>query len=134
MNNARILLVFVFACTLFYAGAQVPNEPKPEEPVAKKVHWYDNLQIRGYMQIRYNRLLETNEKLNIDELKHSNRRYPAIMFKQEREAGKIILDVEKLSYTTEEGEVLFSDISLQMLHDDKITILSRNGRACTVFY
>lgn len=74
------------------------------------------------------------EKLNIDELKHSNRRYPAIMFKQEREAGKIILDVEKLSYTTEEGEVLFSDISLQMLHDDKITILSRNGRACTVFY
>ena len=42
MNNARILLVFVFACTLFYAGAQVPNEPKPEEPVAKKVHWYDN--------------------------------------------------------------------------------------------
>ena len=43
MNNARILLVFVFACTMFYAGAQVPNEPKPEEPVAKKVHWYDNI-------------------------------------------------------------------------------------------
>ncbi len=67
MNNARILLVFVFACTLFYAGAQVPNEPKPEEPVAKKVHWYDNLQIRGYMQIRYNRLLETNDKLKCEQ-------------------------------------------------------------------
>ena len=67
MNNARILLVFVFACTMFYAGAQVPNEPKPEEPIAKKVHWYDNLQIRGYMQIRYNRLLETNEKLKCEQ-------------------------------------------------------------------
>ena len=67
MNNARILLVFVFACTMFYAGAQVPNEPKPEEPVAKKVHWYDNLQIRGYIQIRYNRLLETNEKLKCEQ-------------------------------------------------------------------
>lgn len=74
------------------------------------------------------------EKLNIDELKHSNRRYPAIMFKQEREAGKQILEVDKLSYKTNEGEVLFSDISIHMLHDDKITILSRNGRACTVFY
>lgn len=67
MNNARILLVFVFACTLFYAGAQVPNEPKPEESVAKKVNWYDNLHIRGYMQIRYNRLLETNDKLKCEQ-------------------------------------------------------------------
>ncbi|QQS27384.1 MAG: ATP-binding cassette domain-containing protein [Sphingobacteriales bacterium] len=74
------------------------------------------------------------EKLNIDELKQSNRRFPAIFFKQEREAGKTILEVDKLGYTTPEGEVLFSNVSFQMGHDDKITIISRNSRACTAFY
>lgn len=74
------------------------------------------------------------EKLNIDELKPSNRRYPAIIFKQNREAGKQILEVEKLSYTTPEGETLFRNISFEMNHNDKITIISRNSRACTTFY
>lgn len=74
------------------------------------------------------------EKLNIDELKISNRRFPGIFFKQEREAGKMILEVEKLGYTTPDGEVLFSNVSFQMNQDDKITLLSRNSRACTTFY
>ncbi|OWY22267.1 ABC-F family ATPase [Sphingobacteriales bacterium UPWRP_1] len=74
------------------------------------------------------------EKLNIDELKQSNRRYPAIFFKQEREAGKQILEVEKLGYTTPEGETLFSNITFHMNHADKITLISRNSRACTTFY
>lgn len=74
------------------------------------------------------------EKLTIEDLKQSNRRYPAIFFKQEREAGKQILEVEKLGYTTPEGEVLFSNITFHMNHEDKITLLSRNSRACTTFY
>ncbi len=74
------------------------------------------------------------EKLNIDELKISNRRFPGIFFKQEREAGKMILEVEKLGYTTPDGEVLFSNVSFQMNQDDKITLISRNSRACTTFY
>ncbi|HRI28009.1 MAG TPA: ATP-binding cassette domain-containing protein, partial [Chitinophagales bacterium] len=59
---------------------------------------------------------------------------PAIIFKQNREAGKQILEVEKLSYTTPEGETLFRNISFEMNHNDKITIISRNSRACTTFY
>lgn len=74
------------------------------------------------------------EKLNIDELKPSNRRYPAIFFKQEREAGKQILELNNLSYTTPEGEILFANINVQVYHGDKITIISRNSRACTALY
>jgi ATPase subunit of ABC transporter with duplicated ATPase domains len=74
------------------------------------------------------------EKLDIDELRPSNRRYPAIFFKQQREAGKMVLEVENLNYTTPDGDVLFDNISLQMNANDKITLLSKNSRACTAFY
>lgn len=67
MRKVRILLTFVFASTLLVANAQVPAETKPEAPVEKKTNWYDNLHIRGYMQFRYNRLLETNDKLKCEQ-------------------------------------------------------------------
>lgn len=67
MTHARLLLIFAFACAVNFANSQVPTEPKPEQPVEKKTNWYDNLHIRGYMQIRYNRLLETNDKLKCEQ-------------------------------------------------------------------
>jgi len=67
MNNARILLVFTFACVLLSASAQAPTEPKPEEQVVKKSNWYDNISLKGYLQVRYNRLLETNEQLKCEQ-------------------------------------------------------------------
>lgn len=66
MTHARLLLIFAFACTLNFSYAQVPTETKPEEPV-KKTNWYDVLHVRGYMQVRYNRLLETNDKLKCEQ-------------------------------------------------------------------
>jgi ATPase subunit of ABC transporter with duplicated ATPase domains len=73
------------------------------------------------------------EKLNIDEIKPSSRRYPAIIFEREREAGDQILNVEHLSKSTEE-EVLFNDISFNLNKGDKVALISRNSRAVTVFY
>ncbi|GAB4422285.1 MAG: ATP-binding cassette domain-containing protein [Bacteroidia bacterium] len=68
------------------------------------------------------------EKLNLEEIRPSNRKYPAIIFTQEREAGKLILEAQGLRYSLN-GEVLFSDIHFDILSDHKIGIISRNPLA-----
>ena len=73
-------------------------------------------------------------KLKIEDIKPSSRRYPAIIFDREREAGDQILNVEKLSASTEEGEVLFQDVNINLAKGDKVTIISRDSRATTAFY
>ncbi|RAR50946.1 ABC-F family ATP-binding cassette domain-containing protein [Flavobacterium lacus] len=73
------------------------------------------------------------EKLNLDEIKPSSRRYPAIIFDQEREAGDQILNVVGLS-TSQEGEVLFKNIDLNMAKGDKVVVFSKDSRATSAFY
>ena len=73
------------------------------------------------------------EKLNVDDIKPSSRRYPAIIFKSEREAGDQILNVEGLSRKFE-GESLFDDIHINLNKGDKVAIISKNSRAVTAFY
>lgn len=73
------------------------------------------------------------EKLKVDDIKPSSRRYPAIIFEQEREAGDQILNVTGLSASIE-GEVLFKDIDLNMAKGDKIVVVSRDSRATSAFY
>jgi ATPase subunit of ABC transporter with duplicated ATPase domains len=73
------------------------------------------------------------EKLNVDEIKPSSRRYPAIIFELEREAGDQILNVEHLSKSTDD-EVLFKDIDFILNKGDKVALISRNSRAVTTFY
>lgn len=74
------------------------------------------------------------EKLNVDEIEPSSRKYPGITFKQEREAGDQILQVEHLSASSEEGVPLFTDVNLMVNKGDKITILSKNPLAVTRFF
>ena len=73
------------------------------------------------------------EKLKVDDIKPSSRRYPAIIFDQEREAGDQILNVKDLSASVE-GEVLFKNIDLNMAKGDKIVIFSKDSRATSAFY
>ncbi len=73
------------------------------------------------------------DKLNLDEIKPSSRRYPAIIFEQEREAGDQILNIEGLAATVE-GEILFQNVDLNMAKGDKIVIFSKDSRATTAFY
>lgn len=73
------------------------------------------------------------EKLNIEEIKPSSRRYPALIFEQEREAGDQILDVKDLE-KTKDGELLFSNIHLNLKKGDKVAILSKNSLAITEFF
>ena len=72
-------------------------------------------------------------KLNISEIKPSSRRYPAIIFDQDREAGDQILNVEGLSASVD-GEILFKDVHLNMAKGDKIVLFSKDSRATTAFY
>jgi ATPase subunit of ABC transporter with duplicated ATPase domains len=73
------------------------------------------------------------EKLNLDEIKPSSRRYPAIIFEVEREAGDQILHVQNLSASID-GEVLFKNVDLNMAKGDKVVVFSKDSRATTAFY
>jgi ATPase subunit of ABC transporter with duplicated ATPase domains len=73
------------------------------------------------------------EKLNLDEIKPSSRRYPAIIFDTEREAGDQILNVQNLAASVE-GETLFKNVDLNMAKGDKIVVFSKDSRATTAFY
>lgn len=74
------------------------------------------------------------DKINLEEIKPSNRKYPAIMFNQQsREAGDQILQVENLSKEMH-GELLFSRINFMVNKGDKIAVLSENSLATSAFY
>lgn len=73
------------------------------------------------------------EKLNIEDIKPSSRRYPAIIFEREREAGDQILNIENLSASIE-GETLFQGVNINLAKGDKVVVYSKDSRATTAFY
>ncbi|MFC0604476.1 ABC-F family ATP-binding cassette domain-containing protein [Winogradskyella pulchriflava] len=73
------------------------------------------------------------EKLNIADIKRSSRRYPAIIFERDREAGDQILNIEGLSASLD-GDVLFKDIDINLAKGDKVVVYSKDSRATTAFY
>ncbi|MFD2826589.1 ATPase subunit of ABC transporter with duplicated ATPase domains [Leeuwenhoekiella aestuarii] len=73
------------------------------------------------------------DKLNVNEIKPSSRRYPAIIFEREREAGDQILNIEKLASSID-GEILFKNVNLNLAKGDKVVIYSKDSRATSAFY
>ena len=73
------------------------------------------------------------EKLNIEEIRPSSRRYPAIIFDRDREAGDQILHVENLAASID-GQVLFQNVDINLAKDDKVAVISKDSRATTAFY
>lgn len=74
------------------------------------------------------------EKLVVDDIQPSNRKYPAIIFKPERECGDQILSVENLSKRSPDGNVLFSNVSFTLNKGDKVAILAKDHLAVTTFF
>jgi len=74
------------------------------------------------------------EKLNLEDLPVSSRRYPYIAFKPEREPGDVILDIENMSKKSESGEYLFKNLYLRFNKGEKIAVLSRNASAITALF
>ena len=73
------------------------------------------------------------EKLNIEEIKPSSRRYPGIIFTPNREPGNQILEVKGLTKSIE-GKVLFKDLNFNVEKEDKIVFISRDPRAMTALF
>ncbi len=73
------------------------------------------------------------EKLNIDDVRPSSRRYPGIIFQPEREAGDQIFETENLSKSIED-ELLFAKIDINLNKGDKVALISKDSRATTAFY
>ncbi|NRR92578.1 ABC-F family ATP-binding cassette domain-containing protein [Winogradskyella undariae] len=73
------------------------------------------------------------DKLNISEIRRSSRRYPAIIFERDREAGDQILNVQGLTASLE-NDVLFSNIDINLNKGDKVVVYSKDSRATTAFY
>ena len=73
------------------------------------------------------------EKLNVDEIQPSTRKYPGIIFMPDRETGNKILEIKGLSKSIN-GEVLFRDLEFNVEKDDKIVFLSKDPRAMTAFF
>ena len=74
------------------------------------------------------------EKLNVEEIQPSTRRYPGIIFTLEREPGNMVLEVAGLGKTAEDGTVLFRDVNFNVEKDDKIAFVSRDPRAMTAMF
>jgi ATPase subunit of ABC transporter with duplicated ATPase domains len=73
------------------------------------------------------------DKINVEDIKPSSRRYPAILFNPEREAGDQILRITGLTLKSD-GDTLVNDFNLNLKKGDKIALLSRDSRATTQFY
>ena len=73
------------------------------------------------------------DKLNIEEIRPSSRRYPGIIFEQEREAGDQILNIEGLSYSLED-ETLFNNINFNLVRGEKAVLYSKDSRSVSAFY
>jgi len=73
------------------------------------------------------------DKIDTESIKPSSRRYPAIIFEKEREAGNQILNTEQLKASLD-GETLFKDVSINIAKGDKVVLHSKDSRATTAFY
>ncbi len=74
------------------------------------------------------------EKLNVEEIRPSTRKYPGIIFQMDREPGNQILEVEGLKAVTEDGTVLFDNVSFNIEKGNKVVFLSHNPRAMTALF
>ena len=74
------------------------------------------------------------EKLNVEEIRPSTRKYPGIIFQMDREPGNQILEVEGLKATMEDGTVLFDNVNFTIEKGDKVVFLSHDPRAMTALF
>ena len=74
------------------------------------------------------------ERLNVEEIRPSSRKYPGIIFSMEREPGNQILEVENLKAVDEDGTVLFDNVNFNIEKGQKVVFLSRNAKAMTALF
>ncbi len=106
---------------------------KAEEKVKELQSFIDRFSANASKSKQATSRKKMLEKINIEDIKPSSRKYPGIIFKQAREAGKEILSIRELNYTGN-GEQLIKNLSFNFHKDDKITLISKNSLATSAFY
>ena len=124
---------FWYESSQLAAKQRAQQNKKPEEKKAELEEFIRRFSANVAKSKQATSRKKMIEKLNLDEIKPSSRRYPAIIFDQEREAGDQILNVVGLSASLE-GETLFTNIDLNMAKGDKVVVFSKDSRATTAFY
>jgi len=125
--------------TFWYESSQLAlrqkqtSNKKAEEKVKELQAFIDRFSANASKSKQATSRKKMLEKINIEDIKPSSRRYPGIIYKQSRDAGKEILSVKNLNYKVN-GEYLVKDLSFNINKDDKITFLSKNSLATTALY
>ncbi|MBK9254677.1 MAG: ATP-binding cassette domain-containing protein [Saprospiraceae bacterium] len=109
------------------------SNKKAEEKVKELQAFIDRFSANASKSKQATARKKMLEKINIEDIKPSSRKYPGIIFKPAREAGKEILSVKGLNYSAD-GDVLIKDLSFNVDHGDKISFLSKNGMATSALY
>jgi ATPase subunit of ABC transporter with duplicated ATPase domains len=125
--------------TFWYESSQLATRQKlnankkAEEKVKELQAFIDRFSANASKSKQATSRKKMLEKINIEDIKPSSRRYPGIIYKQAREAGKEILAVKELSYSVN-GEYLIKNLSFNVDKDDKISFISTNSLATNALY
>lgn len=125
---------FWYETSTMLAQQQANKNKKVEQKRAEMMEFIQRFSANASKSRQATSRKKALDKLNIDEIQPSTRKYPFIHFKAEREIGDQLLKVEKLSKSTNEGKSLFNNISFTMNKGDKIALIGRNSSAITTFY
>lgn len=133
--------IFTGNYTFWYESSQLllkqrsDQNRKAEEKIAELKEFIARFSANASKSKQATSRKKALDKIKLDEMKPSNRKYPAILFNnQVREAGDQILEVKNLGKTTATGEVMFRNISFDVKRGQKIAILAENGLATSAFY
>ena len=94
--------------------------------------WYESSQLA--LRQAQNQKMKAEEKLNVEEIRPSSRKYPGIIFQMDREPGNQILEVEGLKACDEDGTVLFDNVNFNIEKGEKVVFLSHNPKAMTALF
>ncbi len=125
---------FWYESSQLMAAQQANKNKKVEQKRAEMMEFIQRFSANASKSKQATSRKKALEKLSIDEIKPSTRKYPFIHFKSEREVGDQILRVDNLSFVDLEGETVFSNVSFVMNKNDKIALLGASSRVTDVFY
>src|SRR6202011_4172882 len=126
--------IFWYETSTLMARQATDKNKKTEDKRAALLEFIARFSANGSKSRQATSRKKALEKLTIEDIDPSNRRYPGIIFKQQREVGNKILNIEKLAKKAEDGRLLFSEVNFSVNKGDKIAFVSKDHLALTSFF
>jgi ATPase subunit of ABC transporter with duplicated ATPase domains len=133
------IMLYTGNYTFWYESSQLAlrqkmqANKKAEEKIKEMQTFIDRFSANASKSRQATSRRKMLDKINLEDIKPSSRKYPGIIYKQAREAGKEILTVTGLNYSNN-GDTLIKDLSFTVNHDDKVTFISKNSLATTALH